>query len=307
MSSHPCLPGAGQRPLYFFAVPVSYFVAMCGLKFLTVLVYSALVRTNAFYDALTLNEILRDNNLDARFGQDKKEALDNVYSNKGGIDRSDPGPDWVKKVHIVSMNHLDVGYDGIPGKQSGFINNVLHYYFHEYFPRAVQLGNDLKEGGYTETFIYTTHPWLVSLYLDCPPNFVLGGIKLLCPNHTEVSHFTKAITDGYITWHAGPMNLEPEFAPSTLAFEYGLDIGLDLDKRFGISRPTRVLSQRDVPGMTQTVIPILARKGVTGVTVGVNNMTPPPAVHIPPVFRWRYGNDEVFATWHAGMTQISYI
>lgn len=70
----------------------------------------------------------------------------------------------------------DVGYDGIKG--TGFINNVLNQYFNVYFPRAIKVSEDLRDQGYVENFIYTTHPWLVSLYVDCPPEFWLNGIKL---------------------------------------------------------------------------------------------------------------------------------
>ena len=204
--------------------------------------------------------------------------------------------DWVKQVHIISMNHLDVGYNGIP--ETGFINNVLHYYFHEYFPRAIKLGNDLKAGGYVETFIYTTHSWLVSIYMECPPNFILGGIKLKCPSAKEKAAFVEGVKDGYITWHASPMNLEPEFAPSPEIFTLGLNISLDLDKKFGIERKTRVMSQRDVPGLTQTVIPILVQNGITGLTVGVNGKSAPPA--LPDIFRWKYNGSEIIAMWHPG-------
>jgi len=65
----------------------------------------------------------------------------------------------------------DVGY-------ANYTVNVINEYFTEYFPRAVAIANGLRTGGYVETFIYTTHPWLVSLYLDCPPNLVLAGVQL---------------------------------------------------------------------------------------------------------------------------------
>ena len=71
---------------------------------------------------------------------------------------------------------LDVGYNGIP-KKTGFINNVLNTYFTQYFPRAVNLSEELRRGGYVESFVYTTHPWLVSLYMDCP-QLVLNQIPL---------------------------------------------------------------------------------------------------------------------------------
>jgi len=60
----------------------------------------------------------------------------------------------------------DVGY-------ANYTVNIINKYFTEYFPRAVEIAKDLWTGGYVETFIYTTHPWLVSLYLDCPPNLRL--------------------------------------------------------------------------------------------------------------------------------------
>lgn len=49
----------------------------------------------------------------------------------------------------------------------------------EYFPRAIDIAKGLRTGGYVDTFIYTTHAWLVSLYLDCPPNLAFAdGIQL---------------------------------------------------------------------------------------------------------------------------------
>lgn len=208
--------------------------------------------------------------------------------------------DFVKKVHVIFMNHLDVGYDGIKG--TGFINNVLNQYFNVYFPRAIKVSEDLRDQGYVENFIYTTHPWLVSLYVDCPPEFWLNGIKLKCPSPEALSNFTKAVSRGDITWHAGPMNLQPEVFPEWL-LKAGFDIGIDLDKKFGKKRDFKVMSQRDVPGLTRAVIPILVEKGIHAVTVGVNNMSPPPAVPNP-TFRWvqttSAGNSEVMAMWHPG-------
>jgi len=51
-------------------------------------------------------------------------------------------------------------------------------------------------------------------------------------------------------------------------------------------------------GITQASIPSLVKKGIKGVSVGVNNMTPPPAV--PSMFIWQYANESVLATWHPG-------
>ena len=73
----------------------------------------------------------------------------------------------INNVHVVFINHLDVGYDGIY-PETGFIVNVLNRYFQEYFPRAINLAKVIKQWNPKLSFIYTTHPWLVSLYLDCP-------------------------------------------------------------------------------------------------------------------------------------------
>ena len=50
--------------------------------------------------------------------------------------------------------------------------------------------------------------------------------------------------------------------------------------------------------MTQAVIPLLVKKGIAGISVGVNPDTSPPVV--PQLFRWRFEDSEVLATWHAG-------
>jgi len=51
-------------------------------------------------------------------------------------------------------------------------------------------------------------------------------------------------------------------------------------------------------GMTQSSIPSLVKKGIKGISVGVNDRTPPPVV--PSLFVWQYANDSVMAAWHPG-------
>ncbi len=199
----------------------------------------------------------------------------------------------VDKVHVVFMNHLDVGYNGIP--TTGFINNVLNTYFNVYFPRAIELAAEMKATHPNEGFIYTTHPWLVGLYLDCPPNMVLNGIRLECPSASEVQAFEAAIHKGYIAWHAGAMNIQVELMIKEV-FEASLQVSSDLDARFG--RKTSVLSQRDVPGMTVAAIPVLLNSGIRGLTVGVNSGSAPPAV--PNLFHWEYQGARILAMWHPG-------
>ena len=58
--------------------------------------------------------------------------------------------------------------------------------------------------------------------------------------------------------------------------------------------------------MSVAVIPTLLKKGIGGVSVGVNSGSSPPAV--PNIFRWRYDeNNEVVAMWHPGKALVVYI
>ena len=50
----------------------------------------------------------------------------------------------ITDVHLVMMNHLDVGFGEQNGSQTGYINNVLNEYFEVYFPRAVQVAGELR-------------------------------------------------------------------------------------------------------------------------------------------------------------------
>lgn len=87
----------------------------------------------------------------------------------------------------------------------------------------------------------------------CVCEFNKSNVVLLvlqCPNAEQKSKFIAAIHNGYITWHAGPMNLQVEMVHDPWLFEAGLDLSLQLDERFAITRKFHVLSQRDVPGLT---------------------------------------------------------
>lgn len=211
------------------------------------------------------------------------------YTVEQNIDPAD-----IKYVHLIFMNHLDVGYS-LPSSL-GYIGNVLNKYFTEYFPRAVKVALTLFALEYTERFIYTTHPWLVSLYLDCPPSLMLpSGIKLQCPDAKNRSDFISAVKLGFITWHAGPMNMEFELLDESM-MEFAIQLSVDLDKRFGINRKYRTVSQRDVPGTTKAVIPILKKLGISALSIGVNGATCPAAV--PPVFLWKNGNESLITLYH---------
>jgi hypothetical protein len=199
------------------------------------------------------------------------------------------------RVHLVFMNHLDVGYNGIP--ITGFINNILNIYFHQHFPRAVSVAATMRATS-KRRFIYTTHPWLVSLYLDCPTNMILSAIPLVCPSPDQVASFRAAVAAGDITWHRGPFNMQPENLASSHLFEMSLDLSTSLSEQFGMPNST-IMSQRDVPGLTRGVIPLLSDNGVSAITVGVNDYTCPPDV--PKAFVWRdlASGKDIIALFHA--------
>ncbi|CAE7237749.1 unnamed protein product [Symbiodinium sp. CCMP2592] len=192
----------------------------------------------------------------------------------------------IRKVHVVSSNHLDIGFDGIP--EIGYDNNVINRYFSVYFPRAIDTASKVP-------YVWMTQSYLVSLYLDCP-----SGMGLKCPSQEERQRFVEAVRAGHIVWHAFPHNAQPEFMdPKT--FAAGLQLTHGIDDALQVPRKT-VLSQRDVPGMTRSVIPILRSNGVKAISVGSNTGSSPPAVPRPGVFRWRdeASGTEVFGMHHAG-------
>lgn len=185
----------------------------------------------------------------------------------------------------------DVGYNGISyyGYGVGFINNVVNTYFHKYFPKSIALSNAMRALGGTDRFIYTTHPWLVNMYLNCPKHLTLADVPLVCPNASDVAAFNASVARGDITWHAGPFNLQPENMSPRLFLD-SLTLATDLDDAYGVPHKT-TLSQRDVPFMTRGVVPLLSKAGVKAITVGTNGACAFPDV--PKAFVWR---DPVSAT-----------
>lgn len=86
-----------------------------------------------------------------------------------------------------------------------------------------------------DRYIYTTHSYLLSLFLDCPL-----GMDLQCPNATTRDTVLDAIQAGAITWHAHPHNAQYEFYDTSL-LEFSFDLTHDLDRRFGLERKDTVI------------------------------------------------------------------
>ena len=110
---------------------------------------------------------------------------------------------------------------------------------------------------------FTMQAWYISMYMHCP-----AGLGLQCPTDAEKAALRGAIAAGDVTWHAFPHNAELE-AGSASVIRAALKMTHALDAEFGLP-PKAVLSQRDVPGLTRAMIPILKQHGVEAVSVGVN-------------------------------------
>jgi len=200
-------------------------------------------------------------------------------------------PANIHTVHLIFSNHFDAGFGGID-PTPGLARNVIDKYFQEYFPKAVQTANLMRQAG-RDRYIWMTQSWLVSLYLDCPT-----GMGFRCPSEQDKQAVIKAIHQGDITWHAFPFNGQLEYMDDTLV-EYGMEMTHELDKRFG-RNATATISQRDVPGTTRAAVPLFAKHGVKAISFGVNAFSSPPQV--PPAFVWRDPDSktEVLGLMHSG-------
>ena len=104
----------------------------------------------------------------------------------------------VTKVHVVQSNHLDVGFcDGSSNEGYGLIPAVLNNYFEHHLPLAINTSRALRQrGGGGAQLVFTTHAYVVSLFLDCPAR---PGLR--CPGPAAVSSVEQALRDGVIVLH----------------------------------------------------------------------------------------------------------
>ncbi len=190
--------------------------------------------------------------------------------------------------------------DGIP--ILGFSVNVVNRYFDVYFPRAIATSQAMRANmSSSDRYIWMTQSWLVSYYLDCPP-----GMGLHCPTTEQQQAFKDAVTRGDIVWHAWPFNSQLEMCDPAM-IDAGLQLTHQLDTELNRpSGPSSVLSQRDVPGTTRSIIPRLVRNGIAAISFGVNSFSSPPAFFAPlntnQPFEWVHPDtgDSVIVMIHGG-------
>ena len=179
---------------------------------------------------------------------------------------------WIRKVHVVSMTHLDVGF-------TNFAANVCSIYFNTHLPNAARLAQELRNRGGDERFIFTTHPWILLEFFDN-----IAQCTDERPNATTVALVEDAIRRGDITWHAHAFSM---FIPmmDKNSFNVSLSISTVLDDRFGQTRKASA-SHKDDMGHPISTIPIFAANGIRALHVGANLNCR--GADLPPAFVWRH-------------------
>lgn len=201
----------------------------------------------------------------------RRELLRNSMLTVGGALLADrlpafaqegPKPDpSVKRVLAIFKCHFDAGFIDTQ-------TNVVHRYFNEYFPHAVELTARSRQAG-ANRYVWTTGSWLLYEYLEQAP---AGDRRKM----------EEAIAQGDIAWHALPFTWETEVMdPSTISAAVG--ISHELDRRYG--RVTTGAKMTDVPGHTRGIISPIAAEGVKLLDIGVNDGSTTPDV--PPLFVWK--------------------
>jgi len=138
--------------------------------------------------------------------------------------------------------------------------------------------NETVAKGWTYTWLGFS--FILDILLHCNETTVnsMPGrpSNLQCPNATTLARINTAIAagpEGGISWPAFPHNGEPEmYSPEF--FEVAINLTHKLDTRFG-KTPRMTYSQRDVPGLTRGVLPLLSKLGVKAISVGENDCPRP--------------------------------
>lgn len=186
-----------------------------------------------------------------------------------------PAPDpEVKRVLVIFKCHFDAGFADTQA-------NIVHRYFAEFFPQAMDLATRLRDSGQYR-YVWTTGSWLLYEYLD-----------QATPEQRR--RMEQAVERGDIAWHALPFTWQTEMLDRSM-ISGSVSISRALDKRFG--RTTTGAKMTDVPGHTRGLITPLREQGVTFLEIGVNDASRVPEV--PPMFLWKApGGASLAVMYHA--------
>jgi hypothetical protein len=167
----------------------------------------------------------------------------------------------VKRVLVMFKCHFDAGFVDTQ-------TAVVHRYFTEYFPRAIDLAGQLRKSG-SHRYVWTTGSWLLYEYLEQA-------------KPAEGARMEKAISEGDIAWHALPFTWQTELMDGSM-ISGSIGLSQTLDRRFG--RTTTGAKMTDVPGHTRGLIAPLAEQGVKFLDIGVNDASTP--AEVPQLFLWK--------------------
>ena len=239
-------------------------------------------------------------------------------------------PREIKVVHLVQSNHLDVGF-------SDYVSQVMNRYltggwgtgqppaprwmptyYDSFLLNAANTSRLLRAKGGAARYVYTQNSWVLHLFFHCDARRfprVAPADALRCPTASERAQLLEALRRGDTAMHAFPTSAQAELFDSA-TFAAGLRLGTRLLSELGldaqVAAPT-VMQQRDVPGITRAVVPLLAQAGVVGLSIGANDGSPAPLVpstaacvggaHVVRTpFRWRdaASNTSVLVDLHPG-------
>lgn len=215
----------------------------------------------------------------------------------------------VTEIHLVQSAHFDGGCKtfgcsarlvaGEPDRcaqhhAEPFAYHIVNRWLDQFFLDAVALSNATRNGSGLPRYRHMVQPWLLALLFDCERAGMrawpgsgwspIDSPTLHCPNSSTVAEVRAALQRGDLFFHAFPHDGEASAFPSASLFDAALDVAGGLSVDLGLPHPTAV-SQRDVPGWTRAAIPLLARRGINGLSFGAG--TPPGKPDTPPLFVWR--------------------
>ena len=167
----------------------------------------------------------------------------------------------VRRVLVMFKCHFDAGFIDTQA-------NVVHKYFSQYFPHAIETARVANSQG-KRRYVWTTGSWLLFEYLEQASP---ADRKLM----------EQAIARGDIAWHALPFTWQTEMLTQSM-IEGSLALSQSLDRRFGVT--TSGAKMTDVPGHTRGIIAPLAKHGVRFLDIGVNDASHP--AQLPPIFLWQ--------------------
>lgn len=177
----------------------------------------------------------------------------------------------MKKVYVVSKTHLDLGF-------TDYAENIRRKYIDEFIPQAISLANTVN----TEThknFVWTTGSWIIKE-------------ALIYSTEEQKEKLIAALKKGNIVPHAMPFTTHTELLDED-TLNYGLSIVDGIDEIRG--RKTVAAKMTDVPGHTKAIVPLLAKKGIKLLHIGVNGASAVPQV--PECFLWKCDEAEIIVIY----------